>query len=290
MISPRRCVSSLVRFRNAGYTGTVKATPTLPLVALVCLLLAPALAGQDAGSASATEGAPPPPESHILDDTGFFRDHPTELATLSDSLKRIQAKHGYPVYLVIYYSVIEENLQAKADELHRAWFGEQGNGMVLVYQRDPVAEGDNPAIAFYQGSDLEEKTDASRLPDNLVPRRDMEALLANVFRDLKPSPEEPMSYVTGIVSGIERELDAYFKVEPPKWNDTPNLRLMAVFAGAVAGLGLLGMLFWRVLSRAETKSALVYYFPDVKTGRRLGAPYGGGWASERTFAASSSRE
>ncbi|MFK7910007.1 MAG: hypothetical protein AB8F34_05325 [Akkermansiaceae bacterium] len=263
---------------------------SLVSVVIISLITANAASAQDVSSAKADGKIPQIPENYILDDTGFFRDHPEKLAEIRAVLQSTYQKHKYPVYVVICYSVFEGDLQNKANELHRAWIGEQANGMVLVYQRDPVADGSNPAIAFYQGSEIEGQSLVSELPDNLIPKRDTEVLLANVFRDLKAPPEQAMDYVMGIVSGIERELDTYFKVEPPKWNDSSNLRMMAIFAGTVAGLALLGMLFWKIFARADTRSSQSYYFPDVKTGRRLGAPYGGGWVSERKFQSSSSQE
>lgn len=233
---------------------------------------------------------PASPQNHILDETGFFRDHPEQLDEVSQSLERMQSKYGYPVYLVIYYSVFEGNLQRKAEELHRAWLGDKGQGMVLVYQRDPVAEGNNPAIAYYKGSELDSGQTETMQPKNLIPRRDTEMMLANVFRKMKSSSEDGRDYVAEIIHGIEHELDAYFKVEPVKWNDSSNLRLMSLFAGAVVALGLLGMIFWRVFARADSRSGREYYFPDIKTGRRLGAPFGGGWTSSKTFVPASSRK
>jgi hypothetical protein len=232
---------------------------------------------------------PPAPEGYIMDDTGFFRDHPEKRQEISDALQRLSKNYDYPVYLVIYYSVFEGTLQNKADELYRSWMGESGPGMVIVYQRDPVSEGSNPAIAYYQGSGLKVKPVHSDLPKNLIPRRDVESMLANVFSELKSPKDDTSSYLASIIVGIESELASYFSMAPPNWNDSSNLRMMAIFAGSVALLGLLGMLFWRLFTRADTRAAKVYYFPDVKTGRRLGAPYGGGWTSERSFGSSSSR-
>ncbi len=258
----------------------------LPLVALVCLVVSPLADAQDLKTGGSI---PPAPQNHILDDTGFFRDHPEKKAEIRQSLETMEAKHGYPVYLVIYYAVIEGTLQNRAAELHRAWLGEKGQGMVLVYQRDPVTDGNNPAIAFYQGSELDQKTANEQLPKNLIPKRDAEIMLANVYSKLETPEENSVEYISEIVLGIEKELDAYFKVEPAKWNDSPNLQLMAIFAGTVAALGLIGMFLWKVFSSADSKSTRAHYFPDVKTGRRLGAPFGGGWTSEKPFPPSSSQ-
>ena len=66
--------------------------------------------------------------------------------------------------------------------------------------------------------------------------------------------------------------------------------ILAAFLGAIAVLGSVGMLGWKLLTRADTKSSKAHYFPDVKIEPRLGAPFGGGWVSEKTFVASSSRK
>ena len=160
----------------------------------------------------------------------------------------------------------------------------------MVYQRDPVTVGNNPAIAYFQGSELDAKSADKDGAASVIPRRDAEDIITNVFRNLESPPSDAMDYVMEIVFGVERELNAYFLVKPPKWNDASNLKMMAIFVGVLAALGLIGMYFWRMFSRSEFRHSREHYFPEVKTGRRLGAPYGGGWTSERSFEPSSSQE
>ena len=260
----------------------------LSLVAVFCLGILQGGYAQDVRSDSSD--LPAAPQGYILDDTGFFRDHPEKLAEVRKSLKEIEATHGYPVYLAIYYSVFEGNLQSKADELYKAWLGEKGHGMVIVYQRDPVTDGSNPVMSYYLGSELDPKSQETLEDQKMIPRRDTEIMLGNVFRGLKSSPEDQVDYVSEIIFGIERELTNYFKFEPPKWNDSSNLQLMTIFVGAVAAIALLGFVVWRLFVRADAQSGREYYFPEIRMGRRLGAPFGGGWTSEQTFVPSSSQK
>lgn len=236
---------------------------------------------------------PAAPADYILDEASFFRDAPEKRREVSDSLKAIRDTHGYPVYLVIYYSVFEGTLDDKAKQLQGAWIGENGHGMVIVYQRDPVAQGSNPAIAYFRGSELDvEQRAVAAKSAVFIPERDAKGILTRVFESATKVDSEASSvdFMCAFVFNLERELKEYFAVTPPKWNDSDNLRSILIFGAAVAVLSLLGMLIWKISSRSDSRSSQKHYFPEVKTGRRLGAPFAGGWTSERTFVPSSSRK
>ena len=98
----------------------------------------------------------PAPQDHVLDDTALFRERPELLSELRESLRRMEKEYGYSVYLAIYYNVYDGDIQGRADALYKAWVGEEGNGMVFVYQLDPVVDaGSNPVVAFFEDSVLE---------------------------------------------------------------------------------------------------------------------------------------
>jgi len=231
---------------------------------------------------------PPAPQNHVLDGAVLFREQPETLVEVQESLRRMEKDYGYPVYLSIYYNVYDGNLQARADSLHKAWIGESSRGMVIVYQLDPVVSGNNPTIAFYKGSDLDSDL-TSESKTRLISGPEVEAMLARVFANQKETKENQIPFITSLVYGIESEIVNYHKVQPASWSDEDNLKLMAVFLGVITGLALLGMLLWKLFSHADAKSSKTHYFPEVRVGRRLEAPFGGGWVSEKTFVPASSR-
>lgn len=236
---------------------------------------------------------PPAPQGHVLDEADLFREYPERLAEVRKSLLNLEDVHGYPVYLAIYYNVYDGNLKKRAETLHQAWIGDEKRGMVLVYQLDPVVgEVDpvlgvnNPVASYFRGSHLD--VDA-KTRMGVIPGQDVAAMLARVFIEAQKKGSDSEAYVGAIAFGLEREMNSYFEVEPVKWSDRGNLKLMGVFLGTIAVLTLLGALVWRSFARADARSSKIYCFPDVRVGRRLGAPYGGGWVSEKTFVPASSR-
>jgi hypothetical protein len=67
------------------------------------------------------------------------------------------------------------------------------------------------------------------------------------------------------------------------WLDSENLTMIVVFSGFVILIPLIGILVRQLLLASSIRSNEKYYFPDVQVGLRLGAPYGGGWVSEKSF-------
>lgn len=242
---------------------------------------------QGTGEASRID-IPPAPQNHILDDAELFREDPGKLTELEESLRRMEKRHGYPVYLSIYYSVYDGNLQKRADSLYKSWIGDSARGMVIVYQLDPVVSGNNPAIAYYRGSDLDPDLSKENEP-RLISGQEVDAMLIRVFGSVEPKGNDHIAFVSNLIKGIEGEINHYHEVQPASWSDKDNLRLMTIFLSIIVALTLMGMLLWKLFSRADAKSNKTHYFPEVRVGRRLDAPFGGGWVSEKTFVPASSR-
>lgn len=222
------------------------------------------------------------PEAQVLDKANMFREDRKILAGIEASLSRMREKHDYPVYLAIYYSVFDQSLQELADELYNAWVGESSYGMVIVYQLDPVVSGGNPAIAYHKDAGIEMDSSSGPGP-RPMPGWEMGVLLKKVFTAVNEKPNEPIEFISSLIYGIEAEMDRYHELEPMSWNDPENLKLMAIFFGVIAAFTLMGMIAWKLLYPVNARSRRVYYFPEVKVERRLGAPYGGGLVREKTF-------
>ena len=86
----------------------------------------------------------------------------------------------------------------------------------------------------------------------------------------------------GIVLVIETDRGTFrFEQAAPK--DHTRARMIVLAIGLLAGTGLLALLVVAGLKRAESKAQERYVFPQVNVGMRLGAPYGGGKISSRSF-------
>lgn len=275
----------------------IRSVKRIFLLVMVSLAFGPAMNIYAQGVLDGSKVAPGAPQSHVLDEAGLFREQPAQLAEIQNRLCALESDHGYPVYLTICYNVFDGDLQSRADRLHEAWIGEAGHGMVIVYQLDPVISGSNPAVSYYKGSELDANTDggadrytlAGARPD-AMPGQDVEALLARVLKFAENKKDDPRAFLETVTLALDREVRQYLAIEPPKWSDANNLKLMAIFLSVIGGLVLAGFLLWKLMSRADARSGKTHYFPEVRVGRRLGAPFGGGWISEKTFVPASSRK
>ena len=59
--------------------------------------------------------------------------------------------------------------------------------------------------------------------------------------------------------------------------------MIILAVGLLAGTGLVALLVVAGLKRAESKALERFVFPKIGVGMRLGAPYGGGKVSSRSF-------
>lgn len=246
-----------------------------------CCLVIPAVAQIDLSPEKVLPAAPP---NHVLDQADVFREKPEQLAELSATLASIQQKHGYQVYFAVYYNILDGSVQGRADELYRAWLKEEKRGLVIVIQRDPAVDGQNVAASYFQGTGLERDSEPGVIPD-----REMNGIIRAALGKRADS-SDPAVRCNAVLAGVEEGMDDYFAIAPAKWSDAANLKMMAVLLGVIAVLAIGGWLVWRRLNASEEKSQQYFTFPMVDVAQRLGAPYGGGWGSEKRFQPSSSKK
>lgn len=220
------------------------------------------------------------PEDQVLDVAGVFAEHPEIFSEVVQGLSAMKRDHNYPVYLVIYHHVLDSSLRERADELYESWLGELGRGMVIVYQLDPVAYGDNPALAYNKGDGFDfDVGDQS----NPIPERDIAAMLSKIMPQLNGKGESQAIRLKSFVMSFGEEITRYHDIPVATWLDSENLTMIVVFSGFVILIPLIGILVRQLLLASSIRSNEKYYFPDVQVGLRLGAPYGGGWVSEKSF-------
>ena len=239
---------------------------------------------QETGGESASESASDitlPPDNQVLDQANVFLEHPDVLAEMVGRLSRMKDDYEYPVYLAVYYNVLDASLRERADQLYESWIGESGRGMVIVYQLDPVVYGNNPAMAYHKGDGLDPKFGDGSSP---IPERDMIAMLTKISPQVDSDAHGHHASISALVLALEAEITRYHDTPAASWKDSDSLIMIAVFSAFVIAIPLIGMLIRRLLLNSSNQSRKTYYFPDVQVAYRLGAAYGGGWVSEKSFA------
>lgn len=246
------------------------------IIVALLLLLGTALPGR----ALEEEFVPPPaPEDRVLDESRVLVRDAGRKETITAALEALEAKHGFRMYFALYDSLYGRDLAGRARVLREAWLGERP-GMVLVLETDSrTFRIDRPAAPQKEvtpGTQLEmpESTDLSQMD------------LSRVVRELEGSlmtagdgAEFAERLGTGIAAGVSTVLDEQAAL--PEGGTKGRTVLLAI--GLIAAAGLVALLVVAGLKRAEAKSLERYVFPKISVGIRLGAPYGGGKISSRSF-------
>ena len=205
-------------------------------VALVCLCafwvstVIPCQAQQQKAAGESASDITLPPDNQVLDQANVFLEHPDVLAEMVGRLSRMKHDYEYPVYLAVYYNVLDASLRERADQLYESWIGESGRGMVIVYQLDPVTYGDNPAMAYHKGDGLDPQFGGGSSP---IPEREMIAMLAKISPQVDSDADGHQASISSLVSALEAEITRYHDSPAASWKDSDSLIMIAVFSGFV---------------------------------------------------------
>ena len=251
---------------------------------------------------------PAVPESRVLDEARLFAREPQRLAVISETLAMLEAEHGYRFYVAIYNILIGRTLKDQTERLQEKWLGQQP-GMVLVIEADsfkfrfgqlpPEEEKIEPGNMMVRSrptdfapielermiGEIEESLRAARTEKALDADAKVEVLSKGdgEFDASRAKPFDRQLFVenlsTGLVGRISDELD-HRAAAPPGGTRS---RMVVLAIGLLAFTGLLALLVVAGLKRAEARARERYVFPRVAVGMRLGAPYGGGKVSSRSF-------
>ncbi|HEY1123156.1 MAG TPA: TPM domain-containing protein [Haloferula sp.] len=246
---------------------------------LLCVALLWMMAGwlhaQDADDFT----APPPPADGILDEARMFVRSPERHKAVAEALAALEEKHGYQFYFVLYSSLYGRSLEERAHDLQKAWLGDSP-GMVLVLETDSKnfrqVQTPSKAENIPEGSNL-----PITGPKEFSPS-DLGAILRTMYESLRQtssSEDYAERLALGLTSGISKALDE--RAAAPEGSTKSRLVLLAVGFGAAAGL--ISLLVVAGLKRAEAKALERFVFPKANVGTRLGAPFGGGKVSSRSF-------
>ena len=251
----------------------------MPCVRGLCLALLWMLAGWLHAQEPDDFTAPPPPADGILDEARMFVRSPERQKAVAGALASLQEKHGFPFYFVLYSSLYGRNLDDRAHVLQEAWLGDSP-GIVLVLETDSRLFSVSQASAK-QGQAPEVASLPVAGPKELAPS-DLVAIMRKMEGHLRESPSSEdyaERLATGLANGVSHALDE--RAAAPEGKTKGRLVLLAVGFGAA--IGLVSLLVVAGLKRAEARALERFVFPKATVGTRLGAPFGGGKVSSRSF-------
>ncbi|MCW1922242.1 hypothetical protein OKA05_06735 [Luteolibacter arcticus] len=223
--------------------------------------------------------APPPPADRVLDEARIFARSPDRHQAIAGALAALEEKHGFPFYYVLYSSLYGRNLSDRAHALQHAWLGD-APGIVLVL------ETDSRNFRVGQAASKKDEIRTGTMLPVAGPKELAPSDLAMIVRGMEESLRQAANgeefaerLATGMTAGISTLLDE--RAAAPEGSTRSRLILLAVGFGAAAGL--ISLLVVAGLKRAEAKALERFVFPKATVGTRLGAPFGGGKVSSRSF-------
>jgi hypothetical protein len=220
------------------------------------------------------------PQAHILDDARIFSSEPARLAALEARLRQIEEKDHFPIYVAIYDTLIGTDVKERSQELQSRWVGSDAPGMVAVVETDSgnVSLGVHPVKHFelQSGAELPNigPLDFTLLEQDSILRLVQER--AGVIEDSRTKIE-------AVVNGLADEVGKNLAARQAPASHTAQIRTIVFTAGLMVAGILIGLLTLAWLRRSDNRARQRFIFPDVNVGIRLGAPYGGGKISSRSF-------
>lgn len=236
----------------------------LPLWFAACWAFAQSL-GSPAGK------LPPAPPDGIHDPSRLLAASPSRQQAISESLRKLEAAHGFRIFLYIESVFLNTTPTELADNLKPLWIPD-GKGLILVYEFDTKRLG--------VSQDLFTSDPVGNPSDSKLPAHETTRILATAFQkaDRTLSPE---NYLTELIRAITTSYDAYFaQAEKPR-PFAQTLRPRMLLAGGLAVAALLAL---SVIISGKSRAARLAgksTFPTVDCAERLRAPAGAAVVSRK---------
>jgi uncharacterized membrane protein YgcG len=236
--------------------------------------------GQEPGGDSlAGVPLPPAPPARVLDEAGLFQRAPQRFDALSLRLRELQQAHGWSIYLAIYPSLLGMTPEHQASALQAAWNGDTADGFLIVY------ESDSRVAAFGRPPEVPGALEGGRLA--AAPRLaafELNDVLARAV-ERAAAQSEPADQVETLVGVVVDDLEAMLERKADPQRSLRRLRLALSIVGGLSAIALVALIATRIHARNERRRRRVHFLPAVHVGMRLGAPYGGGRVTARSFRA-----
>jgi hypothetical protein len=234
----------------------------------------PCLTAQPQMESPVKETVPPPPQSGIRDEGGFFSKDPDSRRRIEERIRKLGDEHDFHIYLVVEPLLITGNAPELAAQLQQSWLP-KGNGLVVFF------ESDNRKVGFGQdpGSVPDDKSVAGR-----VPTHETESLLLRATAAAE-SKLEAGPYLEALMDSITQEFNGYFERRAAPLPPGRSLRLGLLTVGGLALLALAVVAVGALVRLPAMAGVRTFRFPVVDRPERLGAPCGGGNVTVRKFKA-----
>lgn len=217
-------------------------------------------------------GASKPPDFGIRDEGGFFNKNSGATKRISDKLRKLEADHGFKIFLMVEPVLIATTAPELAAQLQQSWLPD-GGGLVVVY------ESDNRSLGF--GREVGGGAGETEIM-GLVPAHDTAGILrrSKDATDLKLAPE---AYIEALMGNLVAEFESYFVRRAAPLPAGRSLRLGLLTVGALTLLALSAIIVGSLAKLPSVAGTRSYHFPAVDRPERLGAPCGGGNVTTRRF-------
>lgn len=247
-------------------------------ILVLAVFLVSTAVGQELPDGLAKSANARPPDFGVRDEGGFFNRESGSMKRISDQLRKLEADHGFRIYLLIESVLIATTAPELAAELQQSWVP-QGDGLVVVY------ESDNQSLGFGREVDAghpHEPGAAPSLSPVTVPTHETVAILmrARETTDPKLAPE---AFLEALMGNLVREFDHYFERRKSPVPAGRSLRLALLTVGGLTLLALGAIAVGALVRLPSMAGTRTFRFPRVDRPERLGAPFGGGSLITRRF-------
>jgi hypothetical protein len=198
------------------------------------------------------------------------------IAKLKDDIHQLRENHGFQLYILLESVLVSGDAQLVASRLRRNWIPE-GDGMVLVFEMDTRSLG--------IGQSFEQEADPLKASPWQIPSYEMNLIVEKARMSIDATSAVSMleSFTSTLVAGYN---EYYLRRDQPVSGDR-SVKTGLIIIGGAAALALLGLMAALLVRRSDGRGGgRCFYFPEVQTTERLGAPFGGGGVSSRQFGTS----
>jgi hypothetical protein len=241
------------------------------LAILVCWVAGiPSAPGQTLPEWLAKDGVPKPPVFGIRDEGGFFNRDSGAFKRISDQLRKLEADHGYRIYLMVEPVLIGTSAPELAAQLRQEWLP-NGNGMVVVFE----ADSRNLGIGRDLGMPEDTKT-----PDVLIPAHETAALINRSIESVDSSLA-PEAYIEAFTGKLVDECNGYFGLREAPAPAGRSMRIWLLAVGVLTLLALIVIGVGWLVNHSTMAEVSGFQFPVVDRPERLGAPCGAAVTARR---------
>jgi len=204
------------------------------------------------------------PDSGVRDDDGFFSRDQAAITRISEKLHRLEADHGYRIYLSVQTAIIGTSLGELSSQLQQAWVPDN-NGMVIVFEANSKGLGIsmNPSGP----GNIESSSE-------LLPTHASSAAIRHAITATDPKLKAGL-YIESFLDALVKECDNYFekrKLPPPPGR---TLQIWLIGVGVLLLMGTAALAIgWLVRLTERKLERRTFRFPRVDIPERFGAPCG----------------